>query len=117
SRRHTRSQRDWSSDVCTSDLPYLHTYDKRIVNSTGKSLNALCDIIDKDQPVIIYHTVLGQKPFSKTFKIDNTHHQLVSNIHVTVLIGYDDNYYYYIDPLWSNLGKSIFLLAIFPNKY
>ncbi|TGU96503.1 hypothetical protein EN816_39710, partial [Mesorhizobium sp. M8A.F.Ca.ET.173.01.1.1] len=43
--------------------------------------------------------------------------QLVSNIHVTVLIGYDDNHYYYIDPLWSNLWKSIIIPAIFPNKY
>lgn len=101
----------------TALAPYLQTYDKRIVNSTGKSLASLCDIIDKGQPVIIYHTVLGQKPFSKTFKIDNTHHQLVSNIHVTVLIGYDDNHYYYIDPLWSNLWKSIIIPAIFPNKY
>src|SRR5699024_12009379 len=23
-RRHTRSKRDWSSDVCSSDLPYSH---------------------------------------------------------------------------------------------
>lgn len=34
-----------------------------------------------------------------------------------MLIGYDDKHYYYIDPLWSNLGKSIVLPAVFPNKY
>src|SRR5699024_12507964 len=101
----------------TAIEPYSQSYDKRIVNSTGKSLASLCDVIDKGQPVIIYHTVLCQKPFSKTFKIENTHHQLVTNIHFTVLIGYDDNHYYYIDPLWSNLWQSIIISAIFPIKY
>src|SRR5699024_11312201 len=28
SRRHTRSKRDWSSDVCSSDLGSLHTLDE-----------------------------------------------------------------------------------------
>ena len=38
--------------------------------------------------------------------------ELVSNIHVTLLIGYDDKYYYYIDPLWSHLFKFVIFPAI-----
>ena len=42
--------------------------------------------------------------------------ELVSNIHVTLLIGYDDKYYYYIDPLWSHLFKFV-IFAIVPNRF
>ena len=40
-RRHTRSDRDWSSDVCSSDLggnSELHTVDERIVGHMPKTL-------------------------------------------------------------------------------
>src|SRR5699024_3689657 len=30
-RRHTRSKRDWSSDVCSSDLPYSFYQDNELV--------------------------------------------------------------------------------------
>src|SRR5699024_11230564 len=30
-RRHTRSKRDWSSDVCSSDLDYYQTYKNDLV--------------------------------------------------------------------------------------
>src|SRR5699024_11285915 len=30
-RRHTRSKRDWSSDVCSSDLPSLRFFDELLV--------------------------------------------------------------------------------------
>ncbi|MDK9866853.1 MULTISPECIES: C39 family peptidase [Staphylococcus] len=101
----------------TALVPYLKQYDARINNSTGQSLNVLCSMIDQGQPVVIYHTVLGQRPTKRTFKLDNHPTQLVSNIHVTVLIGYDEHHYYYIDPLWSHLGKIILVPAIIPNKF
>ena len=53
----------------------------------------------------------------RTYKFDNQPTKLVSNIHVTLLIGYDDDHYYYIDPLWSHIGKLIVLPALMPNKY
>ena len=36
---------------------------------------------------------------------------------MTLLIGYDDTHYYYIDPLWSHLGWKIVFPAILPNKF
>ncbi len=66
---------------------------------------------------MIYHTVLGQKPIMRTFKFENRPTKIVSNIHTTVLVGYDDTHYYYIDPLWSHFGKAIILPALVPNKF
>ncbi|MEB7462562.1 hypothetical protein CW746_09885 [Staphylococcus succinus] len=101
----------------TALVPHLKQYNKHIVDSTGQSLSELCQVIDHGQPIVIYHTVLGQRPYKRIFKLDEQPTKLVSNIHVTVLIGYDANYYYYIDPLWSHIGKSIILPAFIPNKY
>ncbi|SCS82915.1 C39 family peptidase [Staphylococcus caeli] len=101
----------------TALVPHLKHYTPHIVDSTGQSLAELCDIIDQGQPVVIYHTVLGKRPYRRTYKLDNEPMQLVSNTHVTVFVGYDDTHYYYIDPLWSHLGKSIVLPALVPNKY
>ncbi len=61
--------------------------------------------------------MLGQRPLRRTYKLDNQPTKLVSNIHVTLLIGYDDDHYYYIDPLWSHIGKLIVFPALIPNKY
>ena len=96
--------------------PFLKQYDSRIVDGTGTSLNQLEKFIDKGQPVIIYHTSLGSKPLRRVFHFDNQPTKLVSNIHVTLLIGYDDDYYYYIDPLWSRLSKFVIFPSIIPNS-
>ena len=37
--------------------------------------------------MIIYHTSLGSKPLRRVFHFDNQPTKLVSNIHVTLLIG------------------------------
>ncbi len=66
--------------------------------------------------MIIYHTSLGSKPLRRVFHFDNQPTKLVSNIHVTLLIGYDDDYYYYIDPLWSRLSKFVIFPSIIPNS-
>ena len=49
--------------------------------------------------------------------MDGTKEQLTSNIHTTVLIGYDDQYYYYIDPLWSQWFHSVYVPAFIPNRF
>ena len=79
-------------------VPYLQTIDSRIVDGTGTDLTSLETVIDSGQPVIMYHTSLGRKPFRKHFTFDDHEKALVSNIHVTLLIGYDDKYYYYMIP-------------------
>src|SRR5699024_11758431 len=41
SRRHTRSKRDWSSDVCSSDLFVIEI----VIKSFVHNLDRVCDII------------------------------------------------------------------------
>ena len=95
--------------------PFLKQYDSRIVDGTGTSLNQLEKFIDKGQPVIIYHTSLVQTA-STCISFRQSTNKTVSNIHVTLLIGYDDDYYYYIDPLWSRLTKFVIFPSIIPNS-
>ncbi len=97
-------------------VPFLQKYNPNIVDGTGKSLEDLKGIIDQGQPVLIYHTNLGSKPLLRVFRFDNKPAKQVSNIHVTLLIGYDDYYYYYIDPLWSHIRRGLVLPAIIPNR-
>lgn len=98
-------------------VPHLQQFDARVSNGTGHALSELEQIIDQGQPVIIYHTSLGQKPLHKIYHFDQKPTPTVANIHVTLLIGYDDTHYYYIDPLWSHLGWKIVFPAILPNKF
>ena len=98
-------------------VPYLQTIDSRIVDGTGTDLTSLESVIDKGQPIILYHTSLGQKPHRRHFKLDNQPTELVSNIHITLLIGYDENHYYFIDPLWSHLFRKIIVPSIVPNHF
>lgn len=86
-------------------VPFLQTYDMHVVDGTGLSLYELEGIIDKGQPVIIYHTHLGFKPFTRQFHTSDGDRNWVSNIHITLLVGYDDSYYYFIDPLWMNIKQ------------
>lgn len=97
-------------------VPYLKNYDANIIDSTGKSLAELTTVLDQGQPVVIYHTVLGQKPVSRIFNFDNIPTELVSNIHTTVLVGYDEHYYYYIDPLWLSFIPKVYLPALIPSR-
>ncbi|HDH1242042.1 TPA: C39 family peptidase [Staphylococcus aureus] len=97
-------------------VPFLQKYNPNIVDGTGKSLEDLKGIIDQGQPVLIYHTNLGSKPLLRVFRFDNKPAKQVLNIHVTLLIGYDDYYYYYIDPLWSHIRRGLVLPAIIPNR-
>ncbi|ANZ32591.1 C39 family peptidase [Staphylococcus carnosus] len=97
--------------------PYLQLYDTKIVDGTGTTLEELETLIHKGQPALIYHTVLGQTPHKRTFKVDSGREEWVSNIHITLLVGYDDDYYYYIDPLWSQFGEKLILPALFPSKF
>lgn len=98
-------------------VPHLKQFHDGFKDGTGKTLDELERIIDAGQPVLIYHTVLGQSPARRWFKLNGTKEQLTSNIHTTVLIGYDDQYYYYIDPLWSQWFHSVYVPAFIPNRF
>src|SRR5699024_8783975 len=59
-RRHTRSKRDWSSDVCSSDLDELNDYldnSYKIDTIYRKSLLAYTNIIDTDNYIDIKQTI------------------------------------------------------------
>lgn len=95
---------------------FLNRYDTDIVDGTGTELKDLEKIIESGNPVVIYHTTLGQTPINKTFKLGNKEKEFVTNIHVTLLIGFDDNHYYYIDPLWKNIKNKMVVPALWPSK-
>src|SRR5699024_11828531 len=44
-RRHTRSKRDWSSDVCSSDLFMLYNYGAAILRAVGDTKRPLIYLI------------------------------------------------------------------------
>src|SRR2546422_1661046 len=48
-RRHTRCSRDWSSDVCSSDLP------SRLQNQSVDNFQRLLDCTDLERIVPLYH--------------------------------------------------------------
>lgn len=98
-------------------VPYLQQYDDKIVDGTGTDLKDLEKLIDRNQPVLVYHTVFGQNPISRTFKIEQIKRRFVSNIHVVLLIGYDDAHYYYVDPLWMHVSRRIAIPAFIPSRY
>lgn len=45
-------------------VPFLKQYDNRVKDGSGSSLKQLERVIDQGQPVIIYHTSLGARPFT-----------------------------------------------------
>src|SRR5690606_41197173 len=49
-RRHTRFSRDWSSDVCSSDLDYQG---RQVCVSSNEDTLTLTDVTDKANPVLI----------------------------------------------------------------
>lgn len=79
-----------------------------VVDLTGKSLATICKrYIDKGIPVLIWGGIGMKKPFFNSINswiIDEGDRKgqdfkWLSNEHCLVLIGYDDDYYYFNDPL------------------
>lgn len=95
---------------------FLRQFDDDIVDGTGTELSELEKHIEKGHPVVIYHTTLGQSPIKKTFKIESKGKEYITNIHVTLLVGFDDNYYYYIDPLWKQWKGMVIYPALWPSN-
>src|SRR5690606_5558893 len=54
-RRHTRFSRDWSSDVCSSDLSYIHAEGY----PAAEMKHGPIALIDENMPVIIIATKTG----------------------------------------------------------
>ncbi len=75
-----------------------------IVNYTGCELEVLkTDCIDKGIPVVVWTTVnmkTPRKSVNTVWKLeDGSEYVPYVNLHCVVLVGYDDNYYYFNDSL------------------
>src|SRR3712207_8907318 len=60
-RRHTRYWRDWSSDVCSSDLPHEHL--RVPTTHASKAEEALVVYVGDDEPDLVY--MPGQHDFGR----------------------------------------------------
>ena len=79
----------------------------RVKNTTGTSLTQLCgDYIDKDIPVMVWATIamIEVEPRASWYLRDGTLFTWLGNEHCLVLIGYDENSYYFNDPY---AGKTV----------
>lgn len=67
------------------------------------SIEDLCtDYIDKGQPVIFWGSIYMQRPYVSEFHWllpDDTLYEFVNPEHALVLVGYDDNWYYFCDSM------------------
>src|SRR5699024_11840357 len=51
-RRHTRAKRDWSSDVCSSDLEEYNRFARLMTNGDERQYLAICRAIFKQLPKV-----------------------------------------------------------------
>lgn len=92
-----------SKTVQTSDpkmYPEIKNLDFR--NTTGSSIDALTtQYIDNQIPVILWVTIHMKQPYEgmKYYLEDGTLYTWTAQEHCTVLCGYDQNFYYLMDPL------------------
>ena len=75
--------------------------DKRVINTTGESLDELCSTyIDNGLPVLVWASI-GMIPITKGqgWELpDGTMFYWPSNEHCLLLVGYDENRFYFNDP-------------------
>ena len=77
-------------------VPYLQTFDSRIVDGTGTNLEELETVIDRGQPILMYHTSLGQNLHVKRLNLITTrvslcltftlHYLLDMTTHITIIL-------------------------------
>lgn len=87
--------------VIVKALKKYYDGDATVKNTTGKSLKKLCkDYIDKDIPVLTWVSIDMKQPkyTTKWIMPNGEEFQWLSKEHCMVLIGYDDEYYYFNDP-------------------
>lgn len=73
----------------------------RVTNTTGKSLAELCSTyIDRQIPVIVWASInmIATYPGNTWYLPDGTEYAWPANEHCLLLVGYDEQYYYFNDP-------------------
>src|SRR5699024_11937174 len=84
-RRHTRSKRDWSSDVCSSDLIVTQSYYSKVEkNNTQLTANNLIDLLH-------YNEISVQKFFSKFDEENSDLHHQIKDIEDMIIEAYYTN--------------------------
>lgn len=74
---------------------------KKVLNLTGSSMSDLCKkYIDNDIPCMVWVSIGMKKPYyTSVWTLENGgRYTWLANEHCSVLIGYDDKYYYFSDP-------------------
>lgn len=99
----------YSPVIVSAMKKFVNPYYYKIDELRGKSMMQLCsDYVSKDIPVIVWVTEEMQELYAEDFSwldIDtNEQYVLMRPIHCMLLVGYDQNYYYFNDSL---KGKSI----------
>lgn len=92
--------------------------DKYIENTTGMSLEELCQYyINRDMPVLVWASInmLSIYPTSTWITPDGSTYQWLANEHCLLLVGYDDYYYYFNDPWTGRL--SAYSRSLAQNRY
>src|SRR5687768_17647237 len=61
-RRHTRCSRDWSSDVCSSDLPFI--FQKLQIRGDASTIKAAKRLVEREGPEVwdILEEVIREHP-------------------------------------------------------
>lgn len=95
-------------------VDYLKPY-YQAEDGTGKSMRELEQALINNHSVMLYATHIKVEPLLRKFKVEGKLLEFVSNIHITLLVGVDDEYYYVIDPLWAKFGF-IHIPALIPLK-
>lgn len=77
------------------------TYSSNVANATGYSTTQLKQELDNGNPVVVYVTLKFARPVWATYDMGSAGHvNIVDNMHVMTLIGYNKNTgsYYVADP-------------------
>lgn len=89
-----------------------------VINATGKTMEELTkEYIDKGYPVIVWVSInmIDTYPTSSWYLQNGEKYTWIANEHCMVLIGYDDNNYYFVDPY---KGKEVmYKKAITEKRY
>lgn len=78
----------------------------RVINITDSTLLEICEkYIDNDIPVIMWVTInmLETNPINSWYLDDDTRYTWPGNEHCMLLVGYDENSYYFNDPYTGKL--------------
>lgn len=94
---------------------FLKSFDDKIVVRSKMTMKELEDVLDTKQPIIMLPTNNFKRPKYKTFQLSTGSFRTVSNIHAILLIGYDEQHYFYIDPILFQF-KFLHLPALWPSK-